>query len=63
MEKKYIIIDKVGNNIYEYKSYENMEWQLKGLIWSYETHGWIIKQTVYNNGSIVALRYVKDMFD
>ena len=40
-----------------------MEWQLKGLIYDYETHGWIIKQNMYNNGYIVALRYAGDMFD
>lgn len=63
MKKEYIIIDRVGNKIYKYPRYEDMEWQLKGLIYDYETHGWIIKQNMYNNGYIVALRYAGDMFD
>lgn len=63
MKKEYIIIDRIDNKIHKYNTYAEMEWQLKGLVWDYETRGWIIKKDTYNNGSIVALKYIKDMFD
>ena len=63
MRKDYIIIDKIGNKIYRFPNYGDMRWQLDGLIWDYEIHGWIIKQDVYNHGFVIALKYVGDMFD